>query len=601
MKFQLLVSSSIFIFFGLAFLLFALISGLTNSFSENVIILGGIGFVFICMAMINLNVLKKDDSGNDEHVENGNVLLEKDEKIKQLQKELKYFEQKKLSSSETSRKDESAPWLKELPLGILRFNSLGKLIEELSTNCHLFFGTDYFQKNVKELLYIDEEAQDYFKSWLDILEANPMPMQHLAELLPSDVELPNPVIRKRGKTKPINLRYTFCPKEVVSSKGKVEEVIVFIQDVSKEKFASKTLATKESRLEFILNILRDRNRYITYLENSFDCISKIEAICEDLFDGNPNEKVNSAFRLVHTVRGNSAAFGVQSLRDTGDILEKILLEGRDGERELNKEYAQELKDKVPLLRAGLVDHLQETETTFNEVFDPNRAGNRTFRVPSSYITDFENALSYVEDEDYKIKLIRKLKEIYMVPVRKLLLQYSDTVKQLAERQDKLLSPLVINGGDTLISEKEVQSFFNSFIHLVLNCIDHGIEKPMERLEKGKVEEAIVRIRAQADDGGVYISIEDDGRGLNVEEIVKRALLKNMVNDVQLMSMTEDEKLNLIFKEGFSTTRKITSISGRGMGMSAVMHEVKALKGTISVSTIFGKGTIFTIFLPVEAF
>src|SRR5690606_1226046 len=99
---------------------------------------------------------------------------------------------------------------------------------------------------------------------------------------------------------------------------------------------------------------------------------------------------------------------------------------------------------------------------------------------------------------------------------------------------------------------------------------------------------------QANDDGLYISVEDDGRGLDLEKITEKALQKNLISKNHLKALNMDQIFALIFKEGFSTSRRITSVSGRGVGMSAVKHEVERLGGTIKVNSKKGKNTVFTI-------
>jgi two-component system chemotaxis sensor kinase CheA len=304
---------------------------------------------------------------------------------------------------------------------------------------------------------------------------------------------------------------------------------------------------------------------------------------------------------VHTIRGNAAAFGVRTLRDLGDAIEKLLILGRDGDTPIDEAFKEKLVKMIPELKIGLETHIDETERIFNEIFDPEKSMDRNFQVSNLYLNEFEEIIKKIKEIELRGLLFRKLKEVTFVKIKKFLLQYSDIVQQLSLRQEKKISPLFINGGDVLVDEKPLEPFFTSFVHLVLNCVDHGIETPSERLERGKAEEAIIRIRVQTGDDGLYLSIEDDGRGIDPDALVEKAMQKNMISKNHVAAMSIEDKYKLIFKEGFSTSRRMTSTSGRGIGMSAVKLEVDKLGGSIKISSKIGKGTMFTIYLPVEAY
>lgn len=559
-----------------------------------------LGLFFIGYSIWNLSLLRKVD--NEEKVLSENSIRIKNLQTSSDQNQKLFQSQIELLNKIVEERSRYDSWhLKNSPIGVLAFYSDGRIDKDFSEVCNLFFGSSFSSRMIYEVLYAEKKDQEYFKEWLEIIPQNKMPFSDLVGLLVYESTLP--MMRADAKKKPrtIDLRYQFCPVEKQDGSLKIEKVVVFVLDITKEKKISSELSIKESRLEFILNILRDRGRYRKYLEVCYQSIRELQNIVENLLIGNPDENVGAAFRLIHTIRGNSAAFGVRSLRDLGDKIERLLLAGRDGETPISEDFKNQLLELMPELKVGLETHIDETERIFNEIFDPEKSMDRSFQVSNAYLNEFEAVINKLDDEELKLQLYRKLKEVTFVKIKKFLLQYSEIIQQLSNRQEKKISPLFINGGDVLVDEKLLEPFFASFIHLVLNCVDHGIEKPSERLERGKAEEAIIRIRAQTGDDGLYLSIEDDGGGIDVDVITERAIQKNMISKNRVQDMTLEEKYNLIFREGFSTSRRITSTSGRGMGMSAVKHEVENLGGSIKITSKVGKGTMFTIYLPVEAY
>jgi len=134
------------------------------------------------------------------------------------------------------------------------------------------------------------------------------------------------------------------------------------------------------------------------------------------------------------------------------------------------------------------------------------------------------------------------------------------------------------------------------MHSVRNSIDHGIESAQDRLAAGKPEEGRVLLKAANEGNMIVIEISDDGKGIDVEAVKKRAVERGLINPNKIL--TNVEAFNLIFDPGFSTAAQITSISGRGVGLDVVRRQIDKLNGTVTVNSEFGKGTKFTIKLPL---
>jgi len=133
------------------------------------------------------------------------------------------------------------------------------------------------------------------------------------------------------------------------------------------------------------------------------------------------------------------------------------------------------------------------------------------------------------------------------------------------------------------------------VHMVRNAIDHGIETPAEREAAGKPKEAQVWLRASQEGGKVVIEIEDDGRGINKEKVLEKAVSKGLVGPDE--KLTDNEIYHLIFLPGFSSTDEVTDLSGRGVGMDVVRKSIEDLKGKVDIESEEGKGTKIIIELP----
>ncbi len=185
----------------------------------------------------------------------------------------------------------------------------------------------------------------------------------------------------------------------------------------------------------------------------------------------------------------------------------------------------------------------------------------------------------------------------MVPIARVFNRFPRVVRDLARELKKEVK-LVIEGEDTELDRSIVEEIGDPLVHLVRNAIDHGIEPPEEREFLGKPRQGLLRLAAYHEGNHIVILVEDDGRGIDIEKIKKKALERGLVTESELSRMNEKEILNLIFLPGFSTADKVTDVSGRGVGMDVVKTNIEKLNGTIEINTELGKGTQIVIKIPL---
>ncbi|UJP06374.1 MAG: hybrid sensor histidine kinase/response regulator [Nitrosomonas sp.] len=157
----------------------------------------------------------------------------------------------------------------------------------------------------------------------------------------------------------------------------------------------------------------------------------------------------------------------------------------------------------------------------------------------------------------------------------------------------------ISGGEIEIDRPILDGIKDPLMHLVRNAIDHGIESPQYRLDRGKSAAGRLRISISKADNRILIVVQDDGIGIDAGQIAQQALRKRAVTQHELSALTTREIINLIFRPGFSSKEIITNISGRGVGLDVVMSNILGLKGNVSVETAVGQGTVFTLSLPLR--
>ena len=189
----------------------------------------------------------------------------------------------------------------------------------------------------------------------------------------------------------------------------------------------------------------------------------------------------------------------------------------------------------------------------------------------------------------------RVMSIRMLPIGTAFSRFPRLVRDLSAKAGKKIQ-LVLSGEETELDKTVIESIGDPLTHLVRNSADHGLEPPEERLDNNKPELGTVRLNAYHEGGSICITVEDDGRGLNRDKILAKAIKQGLIAENE--KLPDDQIWGLIFKPGFSTAEKVTDVSGRGVGMDVVKRNIDALGGTVSIKTALGKGTTFTLKLPL---
>lgn len=186
-------------------------------------------------------------------------------------------------------------------------------------------------------------------------------------------------------------------------------------------------------------------------------------------------------------------------------------------------------------------------------------------------------------------------QLRMVQIGETFNRFNRVVRDVSKELKKDIE-LVISGAETELDKSVVEKIGDPLMHLVRNAMDHGIEPADVRVAAGKPARGRVELNAYHDSGSIVIEVIDDGGGLNKAKIEAKALAKGLLEQGE--SLSEQEIINLIFEAGFSTADQVSNLSGRGVGMDVVRKNIQALRGTVEVKTELGKGSRFTIRLPL---
>lgn len=199
------------------------------------------------------------------------------------------------------------------------------------------------------------------------------------------------------------------------------------------------------------------------------------------------------------------------------------------------------------------------------------------------------------------RIISHLQEIAMnvrmVPVSNTFKLFPKEIRKTSKELNKQVD-LEIIGEDTELDRSIVDHIKDPLIHIIRNSLDHGLETTEDRIKKGKKPEGSIKIIARYEGNMVIIEVSDDGKGIDGNFIAEKALQKGIIKEEELKTLTMKEKVNLICAPGFSTAEKVTSLSGRGVGLDAVKNFIEDINGTLEIDTVVGEGTTFRLYLPL---
>ena len=212
-------------------------------------------------------------------------------------------------------------------------------------------------------------------------------------------------------------------------------------------------------------------------------------------------------------------------------------------------------------------------------------GNQVFR---------ENVESL---ERITTNLHESVMKVRMVPIESVVNKFPRMIRDLSRSLNKKME-LYMTGEDTELDRTVVDQIGDPLQHLLRNSADHGLESSEVRLERGKPETGTIFLNAYQEGNNVIIQVGDDGNGIDVEAVQRKAIERGVITEEQANNMSEKEIVNLLFMPSFSMAKKITDISGRGVGLDVVKSNIEALGGDVEVKTRLGEGSTFTVRLPL---
>jgi len=483
--------------------------------------------------------------------------------------------------------------------GFLTFGPDLTVDPEYSLECVRLFGGQIGGRSFAELIGCgDEEQRRFVERLLGRLfeERDSARRQVLLPLLPEEACL--------GDTF-VHIEYAII-SDAASADGAVdgavnggepgrasERCMVILTDITEKRHLESRMEQERNTLQMVVKVVVDYNVYSS-LVRSFT-----EWLAHPFPTDAPASRVKPAlldlFRIVHTFKGSFAQIGMSRMAERLHQAESLISAWHKASE---PPAAAEVLERLRSL--GMEGWLREEQDVLRSVLGESFFDqDHVLLVDRTKIVELERKmLSTLSPSDCQL-LLPELRKIRYKPFKELLSSYPDYVLGLAERMDKIVEPFDIEGGDFLADGDTYVSLSRSLVHAFRNAVDHGLEGPDERAAAGKPEAGRIRCAVSLDGDTIVIDIRDDGRGIDVEALKRRAAEQGLLNEAERERMTHEEALQLAFLGELSSKDEVTELSGRGVGLSSLRYEAEKLGGRVTVSSAPGEGAAFRICLPYE--
>ncbi|HOS51386.1 MAG TPA: chemotaxis protein CheA [Fervidobacterium sp.] len=275
---------------------------------------------------------------------------------------------------------------------------------------------------------------------------------------------------------------------------------------------------------------------------------------------------------------------------------KAVKSNEDEEQSIDngKQKGEEQK-KTKITQTVRVD-IEKLDTLMNLMGELVIARSRIADILKKYnIKEVDESLAQLSR--ITLDLQNVVMKVRMVPIEFVFNRFPRMVRDLSRSLNKEIN-FVMEGEETELDRTFVEVIGDPLVHLIRNAIDHGIEKKEERISNGKPPIGTVKISARHEGNNVVIEVEDDGRGMNREKIMRKAIEKGLITEERAIGMPDEKIFEYVFLPGFSTKDEVSELSGRGVGMDVVKSTVDSLNGTVSLESKLGKGSKITIRLPL---
>jgi signal transduction histidine kinase len=471
---------------------------------------------------------------------------------------------KNLENKVAERTEAIQTILNNVKFGFLMIHRGGIIHEGFTKSC-----CEILQKDFKagdsliDLLELSDRDREHFESAMDLIFDDLLPEQAALANLPSVFKLRGRILRMDGAV--------IRKKSPHESSAVVNGVLFTLSDTTDLFEAEKRMQATSA----ILSIIKYRDSWRIFMHDVRKDLKNLARLLQQ--EGTTTE----TRKILHTIKGNSASFGLSEVSRYIHQLEEseeIKAEQTNRIENMVREFSGQIKSVIG--------------------FDFDKAQNEVYEISLNDLAELEIRLDAVDNihaaRDY-FKVWGQ--RVYSKPFRLLLGPIEQTVENLCHSQTKR-ARLTITGGELVVNPQLFGDVIKNLPHLIRNAIAHGIEPPYDRADKEEIGKIEVGLAIEED--RYVISVEDDGKGIDPQTILARALERNLITPEEIATLTETKFFELLFKANISSRTEADEVAGRGVGLAAVYEAVKSAGGEIAVKTRPSEGTLFEISIPKAA-
>ena len=474
----------------------------------------------------------------------------------------------------------------------------GTISREFSAHCQMLFTTDRIAgRTPVDLLGLDRdevsEARARIEGWIStVIGADDFQWRLSASDPPSEIEHAERIIA---------LAYAPIYRE-----GLVHRVMFICRDVTQVRQLAEEVQKKEeenrSMLDRVAQIAALEPQLLTsFLEESN---ALIEDLRESLARGRSSDSIQRALRALHTLKGNSRAYGLRALECKVHATEDALQRTR--EERSSPDAWKQIRADVD----GVAVLVREADRVGRELIAQRSVvGSPYDRQRIKPIVDaarcltasFEKAFAEVSVEQRALlaELLSRIIELPLVTFSALVPRLEKVAKDVAAQLGKPAPDLEASLDGLLVEPRVLEKLGGVLTQLVRNAIDHGIEPPLERLDARKEGRGRLSLGATVAGDRLQVQLEDDGRGIDPDRIREVALGRRLISESDSAMHDDKAAIELVFEPGFTTARRVTEISGRGVGLDIVRTSIQELGGEVGIRSGAGRGTAFMVSLPIS--
>ena len=358
---------------------------------------------------------------------------------------------------------------------------------------------------------------------------------------------------------------------VFKSLEEVGEIIVSqpsAQDIEDERFDT----------EFSLIVVSEHSmeKVVKVIEN----VSEIERVKKRVVDESEFQDANAGAPATKATKAVQAQSAQNNAAAAAKSPEKKAAVGKPV---VNRTVRVDI-EKLDVLM-NLVSELIIAKNSLVSASTQEKTQNNTFNEQIEYL------------ESVTTNLHESVMKVRMVPIESVVNKFPRMIRDLSKKLDKKME-LYMSGEETELDRTVVDEIGDPLMHLLRNSADHGLESAEVRRERGKSEVGSIFLDAYQDGNNVVIEVRDDGNGIDVEAVKNKAIDRGTITPEQAVNMTDKEIIDLLFLPSFSTAKKVSDVSGRGVGLDVVKSKIEALSGEVEVKTKLGEGSTWTIRLPL---